>query len=132
MRNDEMINRKRPGSNQKGFSTIAIIIIVGIASMLLLAFFRVFPMWMENVRLQSALEGVAQDQTVDARSKRDIWESLQKRMYVGDVRSVKRENVTISRKDGKTTVLVEYETRAGFIANYFIGADFQTQVVIDR
>ena len=127
-----MINRKRSRSSQKGFSTIAIILIVGIASILLLGFFRAFPMWMENMRLQSALDGVAQDQAVDVRSKRAIWESLQKRLYIGDVRTVTRENVTISRKDGKTTILVQYETRDGFIANFFIGAEFENQVVIDR
>lgn len=127
-----MINRRGPGLKQKGYTTITIILIVGIVSILLLGFFRVLPMWIENLRLQSALDGLQQQADLDVRSKRAIWESLQKRMYIGDVRAVKREDVKITRKDGKTTVLVQYEIRKGFIANYFIGANFENQVVIDR
>ena len=123
------ISRK---SGQRGFSTIVLIVIVGIVGFLLLAFFTVFPMIYENLRVQNALDQLAQDSEVDVRSKRAIWTALQKRFYVDGVKSIQRENVSITRKDGQTTVLVQYQAKDTFVMNFFIGADYENQVVIDR
>jgi hypothetical protein len=120
------------GSRQKGISTIGIIAIVGIFGLLLTTFFKVFPMYYGNLKLQTALEALQQDSRVDPKSKRSIWDSLKKRLYVDDVRHITLEHVTMARKDGKTTVTVTYETRDDFIGNLFIGGAFNESVVIDR
>ena len=120
------------GSRQKGVSTIGIIVIVGIFGLLLVGFFKVFPMYYGNIKLQSALEALQQDSRVDPKSKRSIWDSLYKRLYIDEVRNITLENVTMVRKDGKTTVTVTYETRDTFIGNLFIGGAFSESVVIDR
>ena len=120
------------GSRQKGISTIGLIAIVGIFGLLLTTFFKVFPMYYGNLKLQSALEALQQDSRVDPKSKRSIWEALKKRLYVDDVRNITLEHVTMERKDGKTTVTVTYETRDDFIGNLFIGGAFNESVVIDR
>jgi len=120
------------GIRQKGTSTIGIIVVIGIFALFLITFFKVFPMYYGNFKVQSVLEKIQHDTEVDPKSKRAIWESLQKRLYIDEVRSVKREHVTMVRKDGKTTVTVTYETRDNFIGNLFIGASFSESVVIDR
>ena len=127
-----MKNQRKTGIGQKGFSTPVIILIVGVVSLLLLAFFRVFPMWYGNIQIQTALDGIAQNEEVDARSKREIWGALQRQFYIDGIRYIERENVKISRKDGETTVLVQYEVKDTLIAPFFIGADFENQVVIAR
>lgn len=113
-------------------SSFGWIAVVGIFAILLILFFKVFPMYYGNFQLKAALEGLAQDSKIDSKSKRAIWESLQKRLYINEVRSVQRENVTMTRKDGKTTVTVDYEVRDKYIGNLFIGAHFVESVVIDR
>jgi hypothetical protein len=84
------------------------------------------------MQVQSSLEGLAQDSEVDSKSKRAIWDSLEKRLYINEVRSVQRENVKMERKDGKTIVTVDYEVRNNYIGNLFIGAHFVESVVIER
>jgi hypothetical protein len=120
------------GSRQKGVSTISIIVIVGIFGLLVVTFFKVFPMYYDNIKLQSALEALQQDSQVDPKSKRSIWAALSKRLYINEVRHIQLEHVTMSRKDGKTTVIVAYETRDDFIGNLFIGGAFSESVVIER
>jgi hypothetical protein len=120
------------GSRQKGISTIGIIAVVGIFGLLIVTFFKVFPMYYGNFKVQSALEALQQDSRVDPKSKRSIWESLQKRLYIDEVKNIKLEHVTMVRKDGKTTVTVTYETRDTFMGNLFIGGAFSESVVIDR
>ncbi len=121
-----------PGNRQKGLSTVGIIAVVGIFGLLVVSFLKVFPMYYDNIKLKSALEALQQDSKVDPKSKRAIWESLRKRLYVDEVKEIELEHVTMARKDGKTTVTVTYETRDDFIGNLFIGAAFSESVVIDR
>jgi hypothetical protein len=84
------------------------------------------------MKLQSALEALQQDSRVDPKSKRSIWNSLYKRLNIDEVRNIKLEHVTMSRKDGKTTVTVTYETRDTLMGDLFIGGAFSESVVIER
>jgi len=120
------------GSRQKGMSTVGIIAIMGIFGLLVITFFKVFPMYYGNMKVQSALEALQQDSRVDPKSKRSIWESLKKRLYIDEVKNITLEHVTMVRKDGKTTVTVTYEIRDDLIGNLFIGGAFSESVVIDR
>lgn len=120
------------GRRQRGLSFIGWMAVVGIFGLLLISFFRVFPIYNENLTIKTVLEAVRDDQDIDAKSKAAIWNSIFKRLYINDVRSIKREHVKIVRKDGKTTVTITYETKHPYIGNLFIGGNFSESVVIDR
>jgi len=120
------------GQRQKGMSTVILIVVVAIFGFFVTTFFKVFPMYYENLKVNSVLEAVQHDSSVDPKSKRAIWESLNKRLFIDDVRLIKPEHVTMVRKNDKTTVTVSYETRDNYIGNLFIGAQFSSSVVIDR
>ena len=117
---------------QKGVSSWGWLVIAAIFGFLLITFFRLFPMYYENFKVKSVLENLAQDQTIDVKSRRAIWDSLNKRFIVQDVKTVKREHIGMSRKDGKTTVTVKYEVQSDLIGNLTIGARFEDSVVINR
>ena len=119
-------------TRQSGMSSVGWIAVFGIFALLLVTLFKLFPMYYDNFKLKSALEAVQLDTKIDAKSKGAIWESLKKRLYINEVRSIKRENITMSRKNGKTTVTVTYEQRDNYIGNLFIGGRFVETIVIDR
>ena len=117
---------------QQGLSFVGWMAMVAIFGLLILSFFKVFPIYNENFTIQAVLSGLAEDEKIDVKSKRAIWISLQKRLAVNEVYSIKPEHVTIERKDGKTTVTITYETRRPYISNLFIGGNFTESVVINR
>ncbi len=127
-----MNRHTRLGVHQKGISTVGIIAAIGLFGLIASAVVTLFPMYYGNFQVGSVLEAVQQDSSVDAKSKRAIWDSISKRLYINEVRNITREDVTMERKDGKTTVTVAYETRDTFIGNLFLGASFSESVVIDR
>ena len=122
----------KPRHGQRGLSSVGWILVFGIFALLLVTFFKVFPWYYDNFKVKATLEALQADTSIDPKSKREIWDSLQKRLYVDSVKSITRENVKMQRKDGKTTVTVSYEVRDSYIANLFIGARFEESVVIDR
>ena len=117
---------------QQGLSFVGWMALVAIFGLLILSFFKVFPIYSENLTIQAVLTGIKDDQDIDAKSKRAIWEGIKKRLFINEIYSIKRENVKIERKNGRTTVTISYETRRPYIANLFIGGNFSESVVIDR
>ena len=119
-------------TRQRGMSTPGWIAVVGIFAFLMITFFKVFPMYYSSYKVKSVLQALQQDHELDVKSKRAIWESLNKRLYIDEVKIIKRENVKMERNDGKTTITVSYETRDTYIGNLFIGGNFVESVVIER
>ncbi len=89
-------------------------------------------MYYENFQIRSILNSIQEDPSIDVKSKRAIWSTLQNRFNIDDVDSIKREHVKLSRKNSKTTIKIDYERRKPLIANLFIGAKFSETLVIDR
>jgi len=127
-----MIRNSKLRHRQKGLSSVGWILVAAIFGLLLITFFKVFPMYYDNFQVRAALDGLVADNSIDPKSKREIWLSLQKRLYIDSVKSIKRENVAMERKDGKTTITVTYEARDEYVANMFIGARFVEIAVIER
>lgn len=121
-------NRKR----QKGLSAPGWLALIGIFGLIIVTGIKVFPMYYDSFKVASVLKGIQEDPSIDIKSKRAIWDSMRKRLSINQVLSVNRENVKMSRKDGKTTITVTYETRTPYIANLFIGGVFTETIVIDR
>jgi hypothetical protein len=118
--------------HQKGVSAVGWLLVIAIFGLLVVTFFKIFPFYYDNFKVRSVLEAISQDAELDPKSKRAIWESLQKRLFIDEVRYIQREHVTMARKDGVTTVTVTYEVRDTYIGNLFIGARFSEQAVINR
>jgi hypothetical protein len=124
----KIINRHR----QEGVTGVAWLAIIGIAILIIGTFLKVFPMYYENYQIKSVLLSIQEDPSIDVKSKRAIWTTMNKRLYINGVKSIKREHVKMSRKEGKTTINVTYETRDSYFGNLFIGGNFNESIVIDR
>jgi hypothetical protein len=117
---------------QKGLSSAGWLALAGIFALIIISVLRVFPIYMDNFTIKSVLTSIQEDAKIDPKSRRAIWESINKRLYINEIRSIKREHVKMTRKNGKTTVTISYETRRPYIGNLFIGGTFSESVVIDR
>ena len=117
---------------QKGLSSVGWLAVAGIFFILSVGAIKVVPIYMENFTIKSVLEAVQEDPRIDPKSKRAIWDSIKKRLYINEVRLIKREHVKMTRKNGKTTITITYESRRPYMGNLFIGGAFSESVVIDR
>jgi hypothetical protein len=119
-------------NRQQGMTTIGLFLLLAVIALFALSAVRIIPIYLENFTIKSVLTTVKDDQRVDAKSKAAIWESLSKRLYINEVRLIKRDHVEISRENGQTTVTITYESRRPYIGRLFIGGSFSESVVIAR
>ncbi len=106
--------------------------VIALFGTIVLTIFKVVPMYLEYMQVKSVMESLVTDTAIDARSKRDLWKAMEKRLLINQAKSVKRENVAFNRADGVTTVTVDYKVEKPYIAQLFIGAHFVYSVEIDR
>ena len=118
--------------SQKGLTTVGWLVVIAICGMIALTVFRIIPMYLEFYQVRSVMDSVVTDTSIDSKSKKDLWEAISKRLYINNVRDMKKENFKFSRKDGKTTIQADYKTRKPYVAQLFIGAHFTYSVEIAR
>ncbi len=119
-------------NRQNGMTFIGIVMLLVVIAVIALTAVKIIPIYIENFAVKSVLTSVENDHRVDPKSKAAIWESIKKRLYINEVRIIKKEHVTMSRKNGKTTVTIEYESRRPYLGPLFIGGHFVETIVIDR
>ena len=128
-----MVRVTRSRHQQKGMSAAGWLGVLAILGFFVVTFFRVFPMYYDHLKVQTALEGLKEDSSVDLASKRAVWNALSKRLHVQGMRNLQQNHVTLTKnKSGQYVVTVKYEVRADYIANLFIGARFNESTVISR
>ena len=119
-------------NQQQGMTTIGLLLVLVVIALIVLTAIKIIPIYMENITIKTVLTALKDDQRVDAKSKAAVWDSLKKRLYINEVRLIKREHVEITRGNGRTTVTITYESRRPYLGPLFIGGSFSESVVIDR
>ncbi len=123
-----MINKH----SQQGLTTIGWIAVIGLFGLIVVSGFKVLPMYLDYFSVKSVLESVTQDESINASSKRELWDAISRRLNINQVRGLTKENFTFSRKNDITTITADYEVRKPYLAELFIGAHFTYSVEIKR
>ena len=104
--------------------------------LVLLAFFvliavTIWPVYLENFSVNTHLERLESDSKVKSMTKSEILRTLQKRFGIDDIKSVKREDITITGDPGSGyEIEVDYEVRKEFMGNVDLVIYFNRSVTI--
>ncbi len=118
--------------SQQGLTTIGWILVIGIFGLIIVTGFKILPMYMDYFTVKSVMETIIDDTSIDARSKKELWAALRKRLLINQVKGIGKENFTFTRKNDVTTITADYEVRKPYLAELFIGAHFTYSVEITR
>jgi hypothetical protein len=105
------------------------LVAIGLAGVIVVVGLRLMPIYLEYFTVKTTLENVAAEAGVSKKSKRYIWDRLQKRFDVNDVSGIKIDDLTIEIDDnGMATLRIAYEKRSKLIGNLDVVAVFDIQV----
>ncbi len=121
-------------SRQQGMTSIGWLFVISIIGFFALLVMVMLPIYMGNMEVRTALNGIAKDPEVHEWKKRDIRISFGKKLMVstwsGNVKA-KDLNV-IKHKDGTRTLQIDYQTRENFMGNVYITVEFSESIEIPR
>ncbi|MES9924224.1 MAG: DUF4845 domain-containing protein [Candidatus Thiodiazotropha endolucinida] len=113
---------------QKGLTGISILVILIVAGFLVYVGIKIAPVYIDHYAIISTLESVKNDPLSARKSKREIRDTITKRLYVNNIRHVNRDHIKIQRSGKNTTINVKYAERRHIAHNISLIMDFEETV----
>jgi len=110
-----MITQRR----QRGMTLISWMLVAAIAAFLGSFFFKLLPFYMEQMRIDSVLDGTMEEyaEVTQAPVKRDLQRAVERRMGVNDVRSIRASDLQYKNEEGRMYIGFSFEQRTEFMGN---------------
>ena len=116
----------RGPARQAGLSYAGWLVVIGFVGILVVAGLRLMPVYLEYFTVKTTLENVAAEAGVGKKSKRYVWDRLQKRFQVNDVDTVTIDDLSIEvDNSGGAIFHINYERRTKLIGNLDAVAVFE-------
>ncbi len=109
---------------QRGLTLIGFLMVLVIVGFFAYIIMRVFPIYNENWAVQNAIKGLQNETGVATMPIDQVRTSLMRRMDVNYVSSVKPEHITVNRRGGNNSLVIDYEVRTNFIYNINLVVSF--------
>jgi hypothetical protein len=117
---------------QQGMTLIGMVLVAFIAGIFVLAGIRLVPIYLEYMKVDSALDAMKADLDGSNAGPGQIRTSLGRRFDIDSVTSIHQRDVIIERTPNGYQVRAEYEGRAPFVANVYFLVDFKKSVEVLR
>jgi Tfp pilus assembly major pilin PilA len=117
---------------QQGMTLIGMVIVAMIAGIFVLAAIRLVPVYLEYMKIDSALDAMKRDLDGSNAGPGQIRTSLERRFDIESVRNINSRDIVIERTANGYRVQAKYEGRTPFIANVYFLVDFDKSVEVQR
>lgn len=108
----------KPLKKQHGMTMISMAILIVMIGFIGLIGLRLFPVYMENWKMSSHLDAIAEVSTTGSMTNAEVTKALLKRFDIDDIENIKAEHIFIERPEkGKMVIAIEYEVRTPGIGN---------------
>ena len=105
-----------PGK-QNGMTFISLLLLLVMLGFFALLALRLGPIYLDNYKIRGVLSGLEQDTMLNAASVSEVRSALDRRLYINEVRHLKRNDIKIKREGDKVRVEIAYEVRENIMAN---------------
>ena len=117
---------------QGGITLLGFLMVLMIVGFFAFLVMRLFPVYSEYYSVVSAMKGVQAEPGVSTWTVEKIKDSLDRKMYISYVTSVKKQNVRVIRQGGGNQLNVKYEVRGPLLYNLEYIASFNKTVDLTR
>lgn len=105
-------------SRQRGMTFWGMLFVLGVIAVVMFLVFKLFPVYMGDFKVRSALDSLARQQDIASMSKTDIASALEKRFDIDDVRHVDlKRDLTIEPRGRSRVVRIRYEAIVPMVGN---------------
>ena len=111
-------------NHQKGMSSLTLLVIMLAGAFVLLAVFRVGPLYLDNYFINSSINAL-QDEDISRMSDTQIRKALDRYFLINGVRDRSAKEAEIERRKDGIAVKLDYEKRIDFLGNLDVVVTFE-------
>lgn len=105
-------------NKQKGASSLAVILFIGMALIILTIAFKLYPVFYEHWQVQHVLESFHDESDLKEVPVKEIKRRFDSRLLTNNVRDFdSKESASFSKIDGTLSIYIEYEVRVPIYKN---------------
>lgn len=120
------------GKPARGMTLIGFILLLFVIGFFAYIAMKLFPIYQEYYSVVRAMKQVQQEPGVAGKSPEQIRDSLNRKMYISYVYSVKPANIRVMRSSEGYLLIVKYEVRGNLMYNLDYIAVFDKTVNLTR
>lgn len=109
---------------QQGATVVGMLFIAGMVGVVLILAAKLVPAYIEFMSVKKVLNSMATSGDLKTMSPKELQASFFKRADISDVKSVKPEDLTVSREGNESVIAVEYSIKVPVVANISAWIDF--------
>ena len=121
-------------NNQTGWTIWSLASVIVILVALTLLFMRLFPPYFDNLKLQEALEKMAEDPRVFNMTRRQVIQELDNILYIDYAHEVVdlKDSLIIEKKEKSMAIKVDYEVIVPLVYNLSALIEFKNNVNVSQ
>jgi len=120
-----------PRSRQRGITLLGLLILAMLVGIVGLAGIKIVPMYIMDLKLSKALEGISEDLNGKEVSPQSIQYALAKRFSVEDV-NLPKDSIKVAPSKNGFAVRIQYENRASYLGDVWLMVIFDKTVEIKK
>jgi len=118
-------------SRQRGITLLGLLILATLVGIVGLAGIKIVPMYIMDLKLSKALEGISEDLNGKEVSPQSIQYALAKRFSVEDV-NLPKDSIKVAPSKNGFAVRIQYENRASYLGDVWLMVVFDKTVEIKK
>ena len=118
-------------SRQRGITLLGLLILAMLVGIVGLAGIKIVPMYIMDLKLSKALEGISEDLNGKEVSPQSIQYALAKRFSVEDV-NLPKDSIKVAPSKNGFAVRIQYENRASYLGDVWLMVIFDKTVEIKK
>jgi hypothetical protein len=122
----------RKNHSQSGITLIGFLLILMVVGFFAFLGMRLFPVYTEYYGVLQAMKAVAAEPGIATKTPEQVKDSLDRKLYISYVTSVKKNNVRVTRQGGDYQLNVSYEVRGALVYNLEFIATFNHTETLTR
>jgi len=114
--------------NQRGVTGLGWIIILSLIAFFVALGLKIYPIYWENYNIKNALSSLEKTQGISRMSRAQIRSLLQRKLDINYIRSIKKKNIKINKRNGAAIVVINYKVKVPLVGALSLLAEFNEKI----
>jgi hypothetical protein len=119
-----MYSKKR----QQGLTFISWMVVLIVLGFFVMIALKITPVYLDHYAVKQSLESLKNEPLIGRKNLIDIRKLITNRLGINNVRSLGKDQISITRSGGVTTVTIKYEERREVVGNLSLVMTFDDSI----
>jgi hypothetical protein len=115
-------------NKQQGLTLISWLVILIMVGVMIMVGLKITPVYLEHFAVKKTLQSLKNEPLISRKPVAEIRKMLFRRLDMNSIYDLTKDEVTIKRAGGVTTITIKYEERRSVVGNLSLVMDFEDKI----